>query len=137
MSKALISLTKDGLPIVSITSDLAGSTGVAGFQKAYPEKTFDIGVAESNMVSMASGFSNNGFIPVVDTFAQFGVTKGNLPIIMANINQTPIVAIFSHTGFQDAADGASHPINDLYIAVSSIPQTQEYLIYHALLRLSR
>ena len=75
-------MTKKGLPIVSITSDLAGSTGVAGFQKLIPEKTFDVGVAESNMVSMASGFSNNGFIPVVDTFAQFGVTKGNLPLIM-------------------------------------------------------
>lgn len=124
VSEALISLTKDGFPIVSITSDLAGSTGVAGFQKAYPEKTFDVGVAESNMVSMASGFSNNGFIPIVDTFAQFGVTKGNLPLIMANINQTPIVAVFSHTGFQDAADGASHQSTTYISAVSSIPNTK-------------
>ena len=96
------------------------------FKKLIPEKTFDVGVAESNMVSMASGFSNNGFIPVVDTFYQFGVTKGSLPLIMANINQTPIVAIFSHTGFQDAADGASHQSTTYISAVTSIPNTKVF-----------
>lgn len=126
VSEALIDLCEKGLPLVSITSDLAGSTGVAPFQKKFPNKTFDIGVAESNMISMASGFSNNGYIPIVDTFAQFGVTKGNLPLIMANINQTPIVAIFSHTGFQDAADGASHQSTTYLSAVSSIPNTKVF-----------
>ena len=126
VSEALIDLKNQGLPIVSITSDLAGSTGVANFQKSFPELTFDVGVAESNMVSMASGFSKNGFIPVVDTFAQFGVTKGNLPLIMANINEAPIVAIFSHTGFQDAADGASHQSTTYLSAVSSIPNTKVF-----------
>ena len=124
MSEALIDLKNQGLPIVSITSDLAGSTGVSSFQKSFPESTFDVGVAESNMVSMASGFSKNGFIPVVDTFAQFGVTKGNLPLIMANINEAPIVTIFSHTGFQDAADGASHQSTTYLSAISSIPNTK-------------
>ena len=63
VASALIALKKSGLPIVSITSDLAGSTGVAPFQKEFPEHTYDVGVAESNNASMASGFSNNGFYP--------------------------------------------------------------------------
>ena len=75
---------------------------------------------------MASGFSNNGFIPIIDTFAQFGVTKGNLPLIMANINQTPIIGVFSHTGFQDAADGASHQSTTYISAVASIPNTKVF-----------
>ena len=126
VSSALIKLKNQGLPIVSITSDLAGSTGVADFQKAFPESKIDVGVAESNMVGVAAGFSKNGFIPVVDTFAQFGVTKGNLPLIMANLSNAPIIAVFSHTGYQDAADGASHQATTYFSAVSGIPHTDVF-----------
>ena len=93
------------------------------FQKAFPDSTIDVGVAESNMVSVAAGFSKNGHIAVVDTFAQFGITKGNLPLIMANLSSAPIIAIYSHTGYQDAADGASHQATTYFSAVSSIPNT--------------
>lgn len=108
VSNALINCKKKGLPVVSITSDLPGSTGVAGFRKEFPKDSFDVGVAESNMVSAAAGFSKIGFIPVVDTFAQFGVTKGALPLTMASLSDAPMICVYSHTGFQDAADGASH-----------------------------
>jgi transketolase len=60
------------------------------------------------MISVAAGLAKTGFIPVVDTFAQFGVTKGALPLIMSSLSHAPVIAIFSHIGFQDAADGASH-----------------------------
>jgi transketolase len=73
------------------------------------------------MVSTAVGMSKAGYIPVVDTFAAFGVTKGNLPLIMASLSQAPVIAIFSHTGFQDAADGASHQSLTYLSALSSIP----------------
>ncbi len=75
------------IPIFSISADLPGSTGVAGFQKEFKTNTQDVGVAESNMVSMASGLAKLGYIPVVDTFAQFGVTKGALPLTMAALSQ--------------------------------------------------
>jgi transketolase C-terminal domain/subunit len=64
----LIKGRRDGFPIVSITSDLPGSTGVAEFRKEFPQASFDVGVAESNMISTAAGFSKAGYIPVVDTF---------------------------------------------------------------------
>lgn len=108
ISSGLIRAAKDGYPVVSVTADLPGSTGVAGFRKEFPQLSFDVGVAESNMISVAAGFSKQGFIPVVDTFAQFGVTKGALPLTMASLSFAPVIAVFSHTGFQDAADGASH-----------------------------
>lgn len=94
MSAALIRKRKEGLPIFSISSDLPGSTGTADFQKAFPECTQDVGVAEANMVSVAAGLSKEGFIPVVDTFAQFGVTKGALPLMMASLSQAPVMAFF-------------------------------------------
>ena len=121
VSKALSRAAKDNYPVFSITSDLQGSTGLKAFHAQFPDHYLDIGVAESNMVSTAVGMSKAGFIPVVDTFAAFGVTKGNLPLIMASLSQAPVIAIFSHTGFQDAADGASHQSLTYLSALSSIP----------------
>lgn len=126
IAKAMIAAAKNGLPVISVTSDLPGSTGVADFRKEFPQQSFDVGVAESNMISVAAGLSKQGFIPVVDTFAQFGVTKGALPITMASLSEAPIVAIFSHTGFQDAADGASHQALSYMSMLATIPHVDLY-----------
>ena len=128
VSKALIQLRRKGLPIISVSSDLPGSTGVAGFQKEFPEATQDIGVAESNMMSVAAGLSKHGYIPVVDTFAQFGVTKGALPLTMASLSQAPMICVFSHIGFQDAADGASHQGLSYLAMLSSIPHVDVFVL---------
>jgi transketolase len=123
LAKAMLRAAQEGLPIYSISSDLPGSTGVGAFQKALPDRFIDVGIAEANMVSVGAGFAKSGFIPVVDTFAQFGVTKGNLPLTMAALSQAPVIAVFSHVGFQDAADGASHQATTYFAAVSAIPHT--------------
>ncbi|MDZ4789115.1 MAG: transketolase C-terminal domain-containing protein [Blastochloris sp.] len=123
LSDGAIKAAKEGLPVFSVAADLAGSTGMSAFQKTFPDRSIDIGIAESNMVSTAAGMSKIGFIPIVDTFAQFGVTKGNLPLTMAALSQAPVVAVFSHAGFQDAADGASHQATTYIAATSSIPHT--------------
>ncbi len=128
VSAALIKKRQEGLPIVSLSSDLPGSTGVAEFQKAFPQSKQDMGVCESNMVSTAAGLSKMGFIPVVDTFAQFGVTKGALPLTMAALSQAPVIGVFSHVGFQDAADGASHQGLTYFGATCAIPHTQVYAL---------
>ncbi|MGZ3775132.1 MAG: transketolase C-terminal domain-containing protein [Pseudobdellovibrionaceae bacterium] len=126
VSSAMIRARKAGLPVLSITSDLPGSTGVAGFRKEFPQDSYDVGIAESNMVSTAAGLSKLGFIPVVDTFAQFGVTKGALPLTMGALSEAPVIAVFSHTGFQDAADGASHQALSYMAMVASIPHVDVY-----------
>ena len=123
ISKGLARAAKEGLPVFSLSSDLAGSTGVKAFQTEYPTHFQDMGVAESNMVSAAAGMSKLGFIPVVDTFAAFGITKGNLPLVMAALSESPVIAVFSHTGFQDAADGASHQSLTYMSALASVPHT--------------
>jgi len=128
VGNALIRARKAGLPVVSVTSDLPGSTGVAAFRKEFPEVSFDMGVAESNMISVAAGFSRSGFIPVVDTFAQFGVTKGALPLIMSSLSESPMICVFSHTGFQDAADGASHQALSYLAMTASIPNCDLYCL---------
>ncbi len=128
ISSAMIKALKNGVPLVSITSDLPGSTGVGTFRKEFPQASFDVGVAESNMISAAAGFSKTGYIPVVDTFAQFGSTKGALPLMMASLSDAPMICVFSHTGFQDAADGASHQSLSYLSILSSIPHLEIYCL---------
>lgn len=123
-ARALIKMKKQGMPVVSISADLQGSTGLAAFHKEFPADSIDIGVAESNMVSCAAGLSKAGLIPIVDTFAAFGVTKGNLPLIMASLSSSPVICVFSHTGFQDAADGASHQSLTYFSALAAIPNLE-------------
>lgn len=144
LAQAAIRAAADGYPVYSISSDVQGSTGIATFQKTFSDRYVEVGIAESNMVSTGAGFSKAGFIPIVDTFGQFGVTKGNLPLTMAALSQAGVIAIFSHVGFQDAADGASHQATTYFAAVSGIPHTHviapscageaETLMYEAIKR---
>lgn len=120
-ARAVIRAAKESLPVFSLSSDLQSSTGIKAFHKEFPDRYIDLGIAEANMVSSAIGLSKAGLIPIVDTFAQFGITKGNLPFIMAGLSEGPVIALFSHTGFQDAADGASHQATTYFAALSSIP----------------
>lgn len=123
LAKGAVRAATEGYPVYSVSSDVQGSTGISSFQKSLPDRYVEVGIAESNMVSVAAGFSKAGYIPIVDTFGQFGVTKGNLPLTMAALSQAPIIAMFSHVGFQDAADGASHQATTYFAATSSIPHT--------------
>ena len=144
LAKAVIRAAQEGLPVYSVSSDVQGSTGISGFQKSLPDRWLEVGIAEANMISVGAGLAKVGFIPIVDTFGQFGVTKGNLPLTMAALSQAPVVAIFSHVGLQDAADGASHQATTYFAAVSAIPNTvviapscsdeAEALMYQALKR---
>jgi transketolase len=123
LAKAAVRAAQDGLPVYSISSDVQGSTGISLFQKSFPDRYIEVGIAEANMISTGAGFAKAGFIPIVDTFGQFGITKGNLPLTMAALSQAPVIAIFSHVGFQDAADGASHQATTYFAATSAIPHT--------------
>jgi transketolase len=146
LGQAAIRAAKDGYPVYSISSDVQGSTGMSGFQKTFPDRFVEVGIAEANMISVGAGFAKAGFIPIVDTFGQFGVTKGNLPLTMAALSQAPVIGVFSHVGFQDAADGASHQATTYFAATSAIPHTvviapscadeAEALMYEAIRRVS-
>ena len=123
LAKGAIRAAQEGAPVFSVSSDVQGSTGISAFQKAIDGRFIEVGIAEANMVSTGAGLSKVGFVPIVDTFGQFGVTKGNLPLTMAALSQGPVIAMFSHVGFQDAADGASHQATTYLAAVGAIPHT--------------
>lgn len=68
---ALMDLAKDNRDIIILDADLAGANGTAKFQKDFPEQFLNVGVAEANMVGIASGLSAMGKIPFAATFACF------------------------------------------------------------------
>ena len=146
LAKGAARAAQEGLPVYSLSADLAGSTGMSYFQKSFPGRFVDLGVAEANMVSAGAGLAKAGLIPIVDTFGQFGVTKGNLPLTMSALSQAPVIAVFSHVGFQDAADGASHQATTYFAATCAIPHTvviacscadeAEALMYQAIRRVA-
>lgn len=123
LAKGAVKAAQAGYPVYSVACDVQGSTGISLFQKSFPDRFIEVGIAEANMISVGAGFSKAGFIPIVDAFGQFGVTKGNLPLTMAVLSQSPVIAMFSHVGFQDAADGASHQATTYFSALASIPHT--------------
>lgn len=61
--------------ILALTADLAGSTKIGRFQKDFPDRFINVGIAEMNMMGMASGLASLGYIPVVSTFAAFAALR--------------------------------------------------------------
>ena len=95
--------------IVVLDADLSGSTKSAIFGKAYPERFFNMGIAESNMVATAAGLSTTGKVPFVNTFTVFLTTLGLIAargqVCYGNLN---VKFGGAYCGMSDALDGASH-----------------------------
>lgn len=94
--------------VVVINADLSNSTKTSYFASSYPERFFNVGIAEQDEFSMAAGFAIGGKIPVASTYAVFasrGWEQIRNTISRANLN----VKIFAtHAGLTDVGDGSSH-----------------------------
>ena len=107
--EALIELGKNNKDIVALDADLASSTRTAKFGKAYPERFFDIGVAEQNLMGVAAGLAACGKIPFVSTFAIFGAGRAWDQVRNTICyNKLNVKIVVSHAGITVGPDGASH-----------------------------
>ena len=107
--EALAELGKGNDKVVVLDADLSKSTMTATFQKAFPDRFFNIGIAEANMVDMAAGMSTMGLIPFCSTFAMFGA--GRVYEQIRNSIAYPRLNVklcMSHAGVSVGEDGASH-----------------------------
>jgi transketolase len=115
--ETLVELGAENKNIVVLDADLAGSTRSGKFGSAYPDRFFDMGIAESNMVSAAAGLSTTGKIPFVNTFTAFLSTLGLIAtraqICYGNLN---VKLGGAYGGLSSTFDGASHhAIEDIAI----------------------
>jgi transketolase len=115
--KELGGLHKD---IVVLDADLAKSTKSAGFGEAYPERFWNVGIQEANMVGMAGGFASSGKTPFISSFAAFVILKGFDQLRMAvAYPKLNVKVIGSHGGISIGEDGASQQsVEDVALACS-------------------
>jgi transketolase len=107
--RTLAELGRDNLAVVALDADLSGSTKSAIFAKAFPERFFNAGVAEQNMIGMAAGLAASGKIPFASTFAVF-VTGRAFEQIRNSVAlpQLNVKIAASHAGINVGEDGGSH-----------------------------
>lgn len=107
--ESLVSLGSEHSELVVLDADVSNSTQTVHFSKTHPERFFNVGVAEANMVDIAGGMATCGLRPVVSTFAIFLTLKAADQI--RNVicyNNLPVILVGGYAGLSDSFDGASH-----------------------------
>lgn len=108
--------------LVVLDADLAGATKTATFKKAFPDRHFDCGIAEGNMVSVAAGLSTTGLIPFASSFAMFLAGRAfeqirnsiGYPHLNVKLGAT-------HGGITVGEDGATHQCLEDFSVMRTIP----------------
>ena len=120
--KALVELAEKYPDLVVFDADLAGATMTNGFMKAYPDRFFDMGIAEANMTGVAAGMSTCGFKPFINTFAMFAAGRAweqvRNSICYPGLN---VKVVGSHGGLSVGEDGATHQCIEDFAIMRAIP----------------
>jgi len=120
--QALADLGRKHPDVVVLTADLAGATKTSVFQKEFPDRHFNVGIAEANMISLAAGMAESGLVPFVSSFAMFAAGRGweqirnsiGYPHLNVKIAAT-------HGGISVGEDGASHQCCEDFALMRVIP----------------
>jgi transketolase len=120
--RTLVELGRENPDIVVLDADLCPSTMTQYFAEAFPERSFNLGVAEQNMVSIAAGLAASGKIPFASTFAVFAPGRCfdqiRVSVAQPRLN---VKLVTTHGGISVGEDGASHQaIEDLSL-ICSLP----------------
>lgn len=105
----LLELAGEHGDVVVLEADLAHATGTQAFRDRYPQRFFEAGIAEQNMIGMAAGLSHVGYVPFATSFAMF--TAGRACEIVRNAvaySHANVKIVGSHSGITPAGDGGSH-----------------------------
>lgn len=120
--EALVELGKEYDNLVVLDADLSKSTMTVGFSKEYPERFFNMGIAEQNMYGVAAGLAVSGKVVCASTFAMFAAGRA-FEIIRNSIGYTKanVKICASHAGITVGEDGASHQVIEDMALMRSIP----------------
>lgn len=126
--ESLVELAPEFPRMVVLDADVSSSTKTIYFAREYPNRFYNIGVAEANLVDVAAGFATCGFVPVVSTFALFLATKSTDQLRnVVCYNGLPMIVAGGYAGLSDSFDGASHQsVSDLAI-MRALPGMRVYV----------
>lgn len=121
-ANALVELGKAHKDLIVLDADLAGATKTAVFQKEFPDRHIDCGIAESNMMGIAAGLAATGMVPFASSFAMFAAGRAfeqirnsiGYPHLNVKIGAT-------HAGISVGEDGATHQCNEDIALMRAIP----------------
>ncbi len=120
--EALLELGKENEEVVVLDADLAGATKTNLFSKEFPERFFDMGIAESNMMGTAAGLATCGKIPYASTFAVFAAGRAydqiRNSICYPNLN---VKICATHCGITVGEDGATHQMLEDISMMRTLP----------------
>jgi transketolase len=120
--QALIELGAKDMNLVVLDADLSGSTMTAGFAKAFPERFFNMGIAEANMTGVAAGLATCGKKPFSNSFAIFSAGRAweqvRNSIAYPGLN---VKVVGSHGGLSVGEDGATHQCIEDFAIMRAIP----------------
>ena len=120
--EALLELGKENKDVVVLDADLAGATKTELFAKEFPDRFFDIGIAEADMMGTAAGLATCGKIPYVSTFAMFAAGRSyeqiRNSICYPNLN---VKICATHAGITVGEDGATHQMIEDLSLMRTIP----------------
>ncbi|NLL18014.1 MAG: transketolase family protein [Clostridia bacterium] len=119
---ALVKLGEVNQDVVVLDADLAGSTKTAKFREKYPERFFNMGIAEQNLIGTAAGFALSGKIPFASSFAIFATGRAfeqvRNSVAYPNLN---VKIAATHAGLTVGEDGASHQALEDIAIMRAIP----------------
>ena len=120
--EAIAALAEEYPNLVVLDSDLSGSTMTKAFSKAYPDRFFNMGIAEGNMAGVAAGLATCGKKPFINSFAMFSAGRAweqvRNSIAYPGLN---VAVIGSHGGLSVGEDGATHQCIEDYAIMRAIP----------------
>lgn len=120
---ALVELGKTNPNVVALDADLAGSTKSAGFGKANPERFFDMGISEADMIGTAAGLATCGKIPFASSFSVFVTGRAfeqiRNSVCNGNLN---VKVVGSHAGPSCGEDGSSHQAVEDIAIMRALPR---------------
>ena len=107
--------------VVVLDADLAESTRSIKFKEAYPDRFFDMGIAEMDMIGTAAGLAASGKIPFACSFAVFSTGRAYDAMRLATISELNVKIVGSHAGLATGEDGATHQSIDDISLTRTLP----------------
>lgn len=121
--EGLVELGEKNPNVVVLTADLSESTQTEGFAKKFPERFFEVGVAEQNMAAIAAGLGVTGKIPFISSYATFSPGKNWETLrTTAVYNHSNVKIAGHHSGVMTGPDGATHQATEDIASIRAWPE---------------
>ncbi|MHB9038002.1 MAG: transketolase family protein [Armatimonadota bacterium] len=126
--EALVELGRDNPDVIVLDADLGGATKTSLFLDAFPDRFYQVGIAEQNMVGIAAGLATMGFIPFVSSFASF-MTRRVADQIAISVAYPKLSVMFngSYSGLATNKTGATHQALEDMAIMRAIPNMKVFV----------